>query len=65
METYTTIMLARADFEDLMKRDHPGERAKHTEVFARIAALNAAGHLVRIIDKSTGELIHEFLPKAI
>jgi len=63
METYT-IMFARADFDDLMKLD-PGERAKHTEVLARIAALNAAGHHVRIVDESTGELIHDFLPKGI
>jgi hypothetical protein len=57
------IMFARIDFDDLMRRD-PGDRAEHTEVFARIAALNAAGHHVRIIDKGTGELIHEFLPKS-
>ena len=62
METHT-IILARAEFDDLMKPDQR-VRAKHAKVFARIAALNAAGHHVRILDKSTGELIHEFLPKS-
>jgi hypothetical protein len=62
METYT-FMFKCADFEDLMK-GRSGVPVTEVQLFARVASLNAAGHLVRIIDKDTGNLTHEFLPKS-
>jgi hypothetical protein len=55
-----TFSLSRTGFEDLMA-GRSGVPVPETQLFARIARLNAAGHDVRIIDKETGELINEFL----
>jgi hypothetical protein len=62
MESFTFVFSV-PDFEDLMK-GRSGVPVSITELFARVTALNAAGHHVRIIEKNTGELIHEFLPKS-
>jgi hypothetical protein len=62
METYTFVF-SRADFNDLMK-GNSGVPAPAAQLFARVTKLNAAGHHVRIIEKNTGELLHEFLPKS-
>ena len=62
METYTFVFTS-VDFQDLMK-GKSGVPAQAVQLFARVAKLNAEGHHVRIIEKNTGELIHEFLPKS-
>jgi hypothetical protein len=62
METYTFVFTA-ADFQDLMK-GKSGVAVPAVQLFDRVAKLNAAGHHVRIIEKNTGELLHEFLPKS-
>jgi hypothetical protein len=61
METYI-FMFKSADFEDLMK-GKSGVPLTGTRLFHRVASLNCSGHYVRVIDKDTGELIHEFLPR--
>jgi hypothetical protein len=63
MDTYTFVFMA-ADFEDLMK-GKSGVPVPAVQLFDRVAKLNAEGHHVRIIEKNTGELLHEFLPKSI
>jgi hypothetical protein len=60
METFT-FAFQRSDFDDLMK-GRSGVEAEAAALFARIRRLNAIGNHVRIFDKMTGELIHEFLP---
>ncbi len=62
METYTFVFTL-ADFNDLMK-GNSGVSAAATQLFAKVTKLNADGHHVRIIEKNTGELLHEFLPKS-
>ena len=61
MDTFT-FAFDRLDFDDLMN-GNSGVAAEAAALFARITRLNAAGHHVRIIERRTGELIHEFLPK--
>jgi hypothetical protein len=58
METYTFVFTA-ADFNDLIQ-GKSGVPVPAMQLFE----LNAAGHHVRIIEKNTGELLHEFLPKS-
>jgi hypothetical protein len=60
METFT-FAFNRSDFDDLMK-GHAGVAAEAAALFARIARLTRVGNHVRIIDRNTGELMHEFLP---
>ena len=60
METYTFVFTS-VDFQDLMK-GKSGVPAQAVQLFARVAKLNAEGHHVRIVEKNTGELLHEFLP---
>jgi hypothetical protein len=60
METYTFVFTS-ADFNDLMK-GRSGVPAPVVQFFDRVAKLNAEGHHVRIVEKNTGELLHEFLP---
>jgi hypothetical protein len=60
METFT-FAFDRSDFDDLMN-GRSGVAAEAAALFARIGRLNRIGNHVRIIDRNTGELIHEFLP---
>ena len=62
METYTFVFDS-TDFHALMQ-GKSGVPQSAADLFARITKLNAAGNHVRIIEKNTGELIHEFLPKS-
>jgi hypothetical protein len=61
MESYTFVFKNEA-FENLMKGK--GGSPEDAELFARIFALNREGHHVRIVEKDTGVIIHEFLPKS-
>jgi hypothetical protein len=60
METYTFVFTP-ADFNDLINGKN-GVPVPAVQLFDSVAKLNAAGHHVRIIEKNTGELLHEFLP---
>ena len=62
METYTFVFRL-VDFNDLM-RGNSGVPEPAAQLFERVTKLNAEGHHVRIIEKNTGELLHEFLPKS-
>ena len=62
MESYTFVFTA-TDFDDLMK-GKSGVPEPAVQLFARVTKLNAEGHHVRIIEKNTGELLHEFLPNS-
>jgi hypothetical protein len=62
MERYTFIFTL-ADFNDLMK-GNSGVPDPVVQLFSRVTKLNAEGHHVRIIEKNTGELLHEFLPRS-
>jgi hypothetical protein len=61
METHT-FEIERSDFDKLMNHftGFPGMEA---DISLRIARLNADGHRVIVIEKDTGEVLHEFLPK--
>jgi hypothetical protein len=62
METHTFVF-ALADFNDLMK-GNSGVPDPVVQLFSRVTKLNAEGHHVRIMEKNTGELLHEFLPRS-
>ena len=59
MDTFT-FAFDRFEFDDLMK-GHSDVSAEAAELFARIGRHNAVGDHVRIIDRSSGDLLHEFL----